>query len=51
MSTNLNTFFRNELLSLSNETKRKYPKIKEVKAILIIKILWHILNIINTNIY
>jgi len=30
MSTNLNTYFKNELLSLSNETKRKYPKIKEV---------------------
>ncbi|ORY18273.1 hypothetical protein LY90DRAFT_677208 [Neocallimastix californiae] len=38
MSTNLNTFFRNELLSLSNETKRKYPKIKEVSEKCILKL-------------
>jgi len=31
MSTNLSNYFKNELLSLSSETKRKYPKIKEVK--------------------
>ncbi|OUM56271.1 hypothetical protein PIROE2DRAFT_65631, partial [Piromyces sp. E2] len=38
MSTNLNTYFKNELLALSSETKRKYPKIKEVSEKCILKL-------------
>ncbi|ORX44495.1 hypothetical protein BCR36DRAFT_359600 [Piromyces finnis] len=38
MSTNLSTYFKNELLALSSETKRKYPKIKEVSEKCILKL-------------